>query len=115
MYTASSVKKALAASKKLRLIGIDALGCPNDDAILTDGKKCGGNSKVCPAASVRYYCKQQVYVYIKEIKVLYTILNIYFPVSGTNTDGYIHENNSELGKLIDNGFMDRNILKTVQM
>jgi len=113
MYTASSVKRALTARKKLRLIGLDTLGCPNDGTNLTDGNRCCGMPAKCYDMSARYSCKQVVYVYIKGIASLYTILYFYFPISGTNADGFIKDDNSELGRLIDNDFIDRNILETV--
>jgi hypothetical protein len=112
-YTASSVKKALMASKKLDINGLETLGCPNNGNNLVDGKTCGGIPKVCPAALGNFGCKQQVHVRIKGIKALYTILYFYFPVSNKNTDGYIKEDNSELGRLLDNDYVDRSILETI--
>jgi len=91
MYTASSVVKAIRASKKCTHEYLDYVKCPVD--------RCSANPATCSLGKA-HICEREINVFDNETNGLFKIV-FYFTVSPSNRDGFIRKKDPQLQELFN--------------
>jgi len=116
-YTASSVKRALEgmiSTNGWYSGDLKDMKCPIVSLIVGEGSTCPGGLKNCVMVG-KETCRRCIRIYKSNSPNIapFSILTFYYPISPTNSDGYISCQDSALKLLIDGGYISEADLTVV--